>query len=315
MKSLMACVIAFAFTLPIYASCGSSSCPIELNALQDFGRYSLDLSYQYIDQDQPHGSGVNPEHREIQTINRLATLLFSYSPSTRLQFSISAPYVSRTHKHFDNESQEVESWNFSDFGDAVVQARTRLFISENAPHSSLWLSAGAKLPTGTRHESSDNGEDAEVTITPGSGSTDMLLGVTYLSGFTRNTSLEGPLGHNTLIPWFAAVSYRIAGRGTHDYRKGNEVQLNAGSEFPLTANVHLLGQLNARMTSKDGPGTTGEDRDFTGGRYVYASPGVRALFGRGASAYAFVQLPLYQHVNGLQLTSKANYVIGVREQF
>jgi hypothetical protein len=35
----------------------------------------------------------------------------------------------------------------------------------------------------------------------------------------------------------------------------------------------------------------------------------------GTSIYGFVQLPIYQHVNGIQLTSKANYVAGIRKSF
>lgn len=34
-----------------------------------------------------------------------------------------------------------------------------------------------------------------------------------------------------------------------------------------------------------------------------------------ASANALVQLPLYHPVNGLQLTSRANYIAGLHHQF
>lgn len=297
------------------ANCGSSSCPIDVNALQVFGRYSLDLSFQSIDQDQPrigtrdaHVGEIASDHDEIRTVNHLATLQFTYAPSSRFQLAVSAPFVSRTHEHRDTESGELERWSFSDFGDAVVQARTRI-------HPSLWLTTGVKLPTGSEHASSDNGEDAEVTITPGTGSTDLLLGLTYENGVVRDTALSGPLGHATTIPYFIAIHYRINGRGRDDYRRGNEVQLNAGTEYPLSDRLHLLGQVNARMTSKDDVGKTDEERDLTGGRFIYVSPGIRFLFAPRTSAYAFVQLPVYQHVNGLQLTSKANYAIGVRQQF
>ena len=117
------------------------------------------------------------------------------------------------------------------------------------------------------------------------------------------------------VPFFVAINGRINGRGTSDYRRGHEIQLNAGTEYPLTQSVHLLGQLNGRMTSKDDVGATNENRDLTGGRYLYLSPGLRVAIGDRTSIYAFVQLPLYQHVNGIQLTSKANYVAGIRKSF
>jgi hypothetical protein len=304
------------------ASCGSSSCPIDLHALQlvDTG-FSLDLSFQYIDQDQPRiGSRrarvgeIASDHDEIRTINRLATLQMSYAMNDRFQIAIAVPYVSRSHEHFEEETAQIERWNFGNFGDATLQARLRLFSDEQT-HSSVWLTGGAKFATGSRHEAGTGGEDAEVTITPGNGSTDALLGVTYQSGFLRDTKLEGPLGHATLIPFFVALNGRINGRGTNDYRRGNEIQLNAGTEYPLTQSVHLLGQLNGRMASKDDVGATDENRDLTGGRYLYLSPGLRVAIGNRTSIYGFIQLPLYQHVNGIQLTSKANYVAGIRRSF
>jgi hypothetical protein len=73
--------LLFSFTAgSAIASCGLSSCPIDLHALQfgDTGRFSLDLSFQYIDQDQPrigsrraHVGEIASDHDEIRTINGL----------------------------------------------------------------------------------------------------------------------------------------------------------------------------------------------------------------------------------------------------
>jgi hypothetical protein len=306
------------------ASCGSSSCPIDLHALlgAESEHFSLDLSFQYIDQDQPRiGSRkaavgeIPSDHNEIRTINRLASLQLNYAVNDRFQLALTAPYVSRFHEHFDTESRENEKWSFGGLGDATVQARLRVFSSHSLEHAALWLTGGVKLPTGSRRETDAGGEDAEVTITPGTGSTDALLGLTYQSGFLRDTSLAGPLGHSTIIPVFVGANFRMNGRGTHDYRRGHELQLNAGVEYPLSRAVHLMGQVNARMLGKDSVGETDENPDLTGGRFVFLSPGVRVLIRGGTSAYAIVQVPAYQHVNGLQLTAKANYLVGVHQSF
>jgi hypothetical protein len=45
------------------------------------------------------------------------------------------------------------------------------------------------------------------------------------------------------------------------------------------------------------------------------SPGLRVLLPHRASAYGYVQLPAYENVNGLQLTSRVNYVIGIQQRF
>jgi hypothetical protein len=286
------------------------------------GRFSLDLSFQYIDQDQPrigtrraHVGEIASDHDEIRTINRLATLQLNYALTERFQVALAVPYVSRSHEHFDEAAARIERWNFGNMGDATLQARLRLFTTHGQAHSSLWLTGGAKLATGSRHETGSSGEDAEVTITPGTGSTDALFGVTYQSAVVRDTRLGGMLGHATLIPFFVALSGRVNGHGTNGYHRGDELQLNTGTEYPLSPKVHLLGQVNGRISSKDDVGETKENRDLTGGRYLYVSPGLRVVVGQGTSVYGFVQVPVYQRVNGLQLTAKANYVAGIRKSF
>jgi hypothetical protein len=57
-----------------------------------------------------------------------------------------------------------------------------------------------------------------------------------------------------------------------------------------------------------------EKAELSGGRALYASPGARVSY-RGAAFYAIAQLPLYQRVNAIQLTSDANYMLGVQTNF
>jgi hypothetical protein len=317
MRRLFVLCLVTAFVIPsAWASCGSSSCPIELRALDAAhpDRFTLDLSFQYIDQDQPmigsHKARVGElpsHHDEVRTINRITTLQLVYALSDRLQLSIAVPRVSRDHEHNHNHHGEVlpESWQFSGAGDVALQARGRVT-------DSLSLIGGVKLATGARHETNADGEEAEVTIQPGTGSTDFLGGLSWHGGIVRDTSLGGAMGHSTRIPLFATAIYRVNGSGTERYRRGNELQVNAGGEYPLASRVNLAAQLNARLLSRDEPGHTDEDPALTGGRFLYASPGLNVTLTPSVSAYAFLQVPLYQHVNGIQLTAERNLVFGVR---
>lgn len=321
----VAIVATFVLLSPLQASCGSSSCPLDLHALglTTASPFVLDLSLQSITQNRlMHGTSagyfgeVPDDHHEVSTVNRLATLQGSYLVNPRLQVSATLPFVSRRHEHIAAESGAVEQWNFSALGDVAAQARYEVFQSHSSAPNQLWISAGLKFPTGARHEvSATNGAPAEVTIQPGTGSTDILLGASWNGGFLHDTGLPGLLGNTTVIPYFASVNYRRNGRGTDSYRKGNELQLSVGSEYPLSDRVHVLGQINARQASKDFVGSTDEDPNLTGGKYVFVSPGLRVMIGRGASAYGYVQVPVYQNVNGLQLTSRVNYMIGIQQRF
>jgi hypothetical protein len=304
------------------ASCGSTSCPIELHALDQWQerQFTLDLSFQYIDQDQPRigtrraAVGKIPsDHAEMRTINRLTTLQLGYRPSPRLQLSLTLPYVSRAHEHLDEALNEVERWDLSAAGDVALQAR--YVVAGHAGDQALSLVGSIKAPTGARHETNRNGEQAEVTIQPGSGSVDGLIGLSFQGSAVRDTILGGPFGHVTRIPYFVSATYRRNGRGVSDYRRGDEVQINAGTEYPIARLATALLQVNGRVLQKDTVGKTAEDPALTGGRFLFVSPGLRLSLARRLSLYGFVQLPVYQRVNGIQLTARANYLAGLQARF
>ncbi|PYQ30039.1 MAG: hypothetical protein DMF56_09950 [Acidobacteria bacterium] len=66
----------------LHASCGSASCPLDTNALNQprKGEITFELSQQYIDQDQARigrrdatvGEVHGPHHDEVRTLNRIA---------------------------------------------------------------------------------------------------------------------------------------------------------------------------------------------------------------------------------------------------
>jgi hypothetical protein len=143
----------------------------------------------------------------------------------------------------------------------------------------------------------------------------VILGATYQGGILHDTGVSGPMGSTALIPLFASVTYRRNGRGTHEYRRGDELQVSGGSEYPLAPSLHVIGQVNLRHTAKDDVGATIENPALTGGTYVYVSPGLRLLAGTNTSLYGYVQIPVVQRVNGVQLVSRANYLVGIQRRF
>jgi hypothetical protein len=163
----------------------------------------------------------------------------------------------------------------------------------------LWLIGGVKLPTGADDRRNADGEIGELPIQPGTGTTDGIVGFSY----------ESQAG---AAPLFVSATYQF--RGSRDeYRVGNELQLNAGVSHPVNTSLDALLQVNGRFRARDGSSDPDEVR-LSGGRYVYASPGLRVSRG-GSAFYALVQLPLTQKVNAIQLTSTVNYVAGVQTRF
>jgi hypothetical protein len=321
-------LLLMTLTTRVHASCGSSSCPLDTNALNQplRGQFTLDLSLQYIDQDHPRGAPIpNEHHTEVSTLNRIATAVVGYAPTNRLQLSAAIPYVSRDHFHLasshshsgtlaEQHNTIPESWDLRGTGDVVLQARWKALSRKPLTHSGLWLIGGVKLPTGSDELHNAAGETAELPVQPGSGTVDGIAGVAYQGGFSARTFASGPLGNFAVVPWFVTATYTFRGGATRGYRLGDELQLNTGGVYPLTRHLDALAQLNARIRDRDRIDDEPEEEQFTGGTFVYASPGLRFSLSR-AAVYALVQLPIYQHVDAVQVTSNANYVIGLQTRF
>jgi hypothetical protein len=72
-------------------------------------------------------------------------------------------------------------------------------------------------------------------------------------------------------------------------------------------------QLNLQHKAKDS-GSNAEPQD-SGGHSVNLSPGFSYRIASGTQVYGFVQKPIYQYVNGAQLTADWSIAIGVSTQF
>jgi hypothetical protein len=211
--------------------------------------------------------------------------------------------VDRRHEHIHNHMgvQLRESWDFTELGDVRVMARRRLGTTENAAASSIattGINFGLKLPTGRIDVKNDEGELAERSLQPGSGTTDAVLGGYY--------SQHLPLRS---LSWFGQALAQLPLDSKDEYRPGNRLSLDAGVRYEAGDRLGLLLQLNMLLKGRD-HGAEAEPED-TGGTSVLLSPGVSYAFTRSLQAYGFVQLPLYQRVNGVQLVPDYAVAVGI----
>lgn len=296
------------------ASCGSAVCSINTN-IETQGRLAtgetrVGLRFEFIDQDQPragrHKVGVGEIRRhddEVRTINRnyFASVDHSLTPSWDL--SIQAPLFSRTHDHIHNHHGDAitEQWSFSELGDVRVLARHHFSGAHAGTHSS-GLNLGLKLPTGGIDVENDDGEQAERSLQPGTGSTDALLGFFYNDQLVANKS-----------SWFVSTLWQQPLAERDDYRPGTRLSLDVGLRYAASPQIDLHLQLNTQFRARD-RGANAEPED-TGGTFINLSPGVSYAFAPDTEAYLYVQQPLYQRVNGVQLTEDWSAVVGVSRRF
>ena len=163
---------------------------------------------------------------------------------------------------------------------------------------------GLKLPTGETDVTNADGDLAERTLQPGSGTTDAIAGM----------YLNGPINFGTQIATGflqAQIQYPLNARD--DFRPGNQYLLDLGMSYPLSPAWSGLMQLNAQIKDRDRGGEA-EPLD-SGGSFVWLSPGLSYTLTRAAKIYGFVQLPLYQRVNGIQLTAGWTAAAGASWRF
>jgi hypothetical protein len=299
------------------ASCGSAFCMINTNwSVQGVWIEPgprVDFRFEYIDQDQPMagsrrvGVGEIPrDHDEVKTINRnfFATIDYGFTPEWGV--SVVIPYVDRFHEHFHNgeDERELEQWDFRDLGDVRVQARWQTAIVSSDPMRAAFagLTAGLKLPTGKRDVANGDGEVAERTLQPGSGTTDVLLGAYYRQAL--------PFAGSS---WFVQAGAQLPLNTRDEFKPGHQFGIDTGYRYDQTDRLAWMLQINYRYKARD-KGAQADPED-SGGWAITASPGVSYAVTPGVQVYAFVQLPIYQYVNGVQLTADWSVAAGISAQF
>ncbi|WP_420264280.1 TonB-dependent receptor [Candidatus Magnetominusculus dajiuhuensis] len=286
----------------------------------------LDLRYDYLNQNQLRsGTGTissadasqimnngNPQEVEKYTHNNYLTLGADYTFSREWGVNLQVPYINRDHSTLGTASDGYTpgdgggqyNSHTSNIGDIKLLGRYQGFT----PECNLGVLFGFKLPTG-KYTLTGTSTDATAPgpvaidrgLQPGTGTTDVIIGIYYTNNITPS------------LDYFAQATYQAALYERDHYRPGEGVNLNLGLRYMDLHVFYPQVQLNFRYARHD----TGLNADSvsTGGTLLYISPGVSVPIGEHVSAYSFVQLPVYQNVNGVQLAPRYTMSFGVRYTF
>jgi hypothetical protein len=298
------------------ASCGSAFCMVNtswnVQGVWTEPGARFDLRFEYIDQDQPRAGsdkvavGQIPRHHdEVRTINRNWLATYDYTFDDKWGVAATLPLIDRDHSHIHNHHGQklVEQWSFARMGDLRVVGR-RQWQSESRESLSLdffGLNFGLKLPTGDTDVRNTDGDLAERTLQPGTGTTDLLLGAYYTRVLGSGSS------------WFADLLVQQPLNSHDNFEPGLRTGIDLGFRYGIGDRLTLMIQLNALYKDRD-KGSDAEPDD-SGGKFLFASPGVSYVLAKNLQLYGFVQLPLYQYVNGVQLTADWAAVIGISVRF
>jgi hypothetical protein len=300
-----------------HSSCGAAFCTLMTDRYaQGTGEphvgWSADVRIEAVTQDRLRTGTKNIAASEVtseeaierQTKNLNVVTTLSYGIDESWSVSLRAPVVKRNHLHdlVDVETglpSTPEQWRFTKLGDVQLVAR-RQFVADGGA-SSYALFGGVKLPTGSTKVTNADGGRAERSLQPGSGTTDALFG---LAG-------RRAVGMADAAIW--QISAALALNTNEDFKPGKRVEVSVGWSHAYSHQVGAVLQVNLRHRSRDS-GAQAEPSN-SGSTTLDLSPGVTLGIGQASTLYAYLQLPVYQSVNGIQLVPRSALALGWTADF
>ncbi|BFI96030.1 MAG: hypothetical protein RSP_15400 [Rhodanobacter sp.] len=314
-------------------ACATCGCTLSTDAATGYSTASgwrINVDYTYIDQNQLRhdGSKASPAQvvnqpsdpslggGEIEkgTVNRYINLGATYRFDADWGVTFIVPYVIRDHDTYGTQTapytpdetapDQISGAHVAGIGDVKLIGSYQGFLSTH----NLGIQFGVKLPTGnyggqtddgafvgrptTFHSGPGLGQSLDSSLQAGTGSTDLIVGGYYYQPVSQDFDLfvNGQFQ--------AAVSEKLDQPGA-DYRPGNLLSASFGVRYEAHANWVPQLQVNLFHRSPD-QGAFADTPD-TAGTVAYLSPGISASLSRNLQFYAFVQLPVYSHLDGYQL--------------
>lgn len=319
--------LIFILSAPALASCGSTACTINTNWDEHSASrpgWSLDLRYSQATADQLRSGNSKVsadttyagEVENLRTTNKIVTTSVDYTHDDHLGLTLTIPYLSREHSHnLGPYSGGIpagnETFSANALGDMKIVGRYR-WTQDETSHSGLGIKLGLKLNTGRQDfQIVDNTGTSklpgEVTLQPGNGSTDLIAGVFWQQS-----------NPNSAVSWFAQGILQNSIQNKAEFKPGNQFNLDAGLRFALNRSLSTLLQLNTQWNDADtgsSAALTASGAPSSGGKSYSLTPGLSYAITPDSNVYGLVQFPLYQYVNGEQLTASNSVSLGINHRF
>lgn len=322
-SSLIAILIALASPFSAYA-CASCGCTLSSDwenlGFSRSSGFKIDVRYDFLNQNQlrtgshsisPAAAANSDSEIEKYTRNNYLTVGVDYSTNPDWGVNVQLPYINRNHTTLGTSSDGVSLGDgayhssTSSIGDIKVIGRYQGFTEQH----NFGLLLGLKLPTGSHTKTgplSDGSGPAFIdrSLQPGSGTTDAIIGAYYVDAFNHDWG------------YFTQAIVQKPLDTSDGYKPGDSLNLNLGLRYQGFDDITPQLQLNARFVEHDhGQSDDGAYATGTGGTLVYLSPGATYRVNKQVKVYGYVQLPIYQDVNDLQLTPRWTASLGFNYAF
>lgn len=333
MKKPTRLILALFGALPSSAVFACASCGCSINSdwsaqgLSAMAGWSIDLRYDYLNQNKlwkgtsaisPTAAAAlivpatgDPAEVEQYTKNQYVTATLDYSDGGSWGVAMSLPFINRSHSTLgvgsDGMTFDPGNGAYTSSGSGLGDVRVigRYFGFSDMHNFGIQL--GLKLPTGKKDQIANDGSltDVDPGLQRGTGTTDLIVGAYYFGDIATDW------GYFTQATFQAALNHSTMAGGS--YKPGNNVSASVGVRYTGFASFIPTVQINARYANTD----SGEAADTfaTGGKLVYLTLGGILPVSETFAPYANIQLPIYQNVNGIQLTPRYTVSVGAKYSF
>jgi hypothetical protein len=304
--------LAASLTSTSALACSSCGCTLTSDALsQGLGSQpgtTIDLRYDFVPQTRLR-SGTDPVERskialpvdheiERYTDNHYVTLTVDHQFQNDFGVTVQLPFIARPHATVGEGDDATSFSRTNGVGDIKITGRWQGFKGAGVTGVQL----GFKLPTGGFHQTFRSGPQAgqpvDRDLQPGSGTTDLMIGAYHFGKLTKE------------FDFVLQAQGQIPLNSRDQFRPGASATFAAALNFTRWRSITPQLQLNFRVAEQDHGANS--DRDNSGGEQLYISPGIVAKVTPRVSAFAAVQIPIYQRVTGYQLTPNYTLSIGIR---
>jgi hypothetical protein len=255
--------------------------------------------------------------------NLNAAIGVAYGVSHHLTLSAEVPYVRRDDLREGAPGEVERLGSVAGIGDVNLLAKYRLTDDEETGFA---LIGGIKLPTGSTHKSSSDGERLETEHQPGTGSWDPIFGA---SGSTRLGAVRLTASALYQVSTMGAQRTRLGNRlqggialshhfgapprehaPSHNHHHGDELDDHREqTHSSWDAFVELAGEWEGRQK------VDGELEEASGGKWAWLAPGLRFNAASGWSASAAVALPFWQEIRASHPDNRYRLVLSLGRSF
>lgn len=328
-------------------ACATCGCSLSSDAAMGYSAepgWRLSLQYDFLDQNQLRSGSKSLSSAQVaaindaggdqevehETINRYLTLGLTYSPSADWSMRLLVPYIDRGHSTYGSVKNpitdaELSAATLTGLGDIRFIASYQGFLEDK----NLGFQLGLKVPTGNYggpnadgtgtvgrgpttfssgplSQNPSPGNLVDTSLQPGDGSTDLIVGAYYHQPVSEN------LNAFVNAQFQAAVAHRLDQAGA-DFRPGNTATTSFGVRYE--ANPDLVPQIQVNISRKGADQGALADNPDSAGTVAYLAPGVTVALTEKVQGFAFLQVPIYSRLIGIQLAPRWTASAGLSYAF